>query len=57
LGKERRKTFFIANHYRDYPSVLVRLSSVRFEVLWDLLEQAWRLEAPKRLLQAFDSKT
>lgn len=51
------ETFYITEHYRNYPSVLVRLSSIQFEVLRDLLEQAWRLEAPKRLIQAFDSKT
>ena len=49
------ETFYITEHYRNYPSVLVRLSSVRVDVLRDLLEQAWRLEAPKRLIQAFDS--
>ncbi|HEX9003165.1 MAG TPA: MmcQ/YjbR family DNA-binding protein [Blastocatellia bacterium] len=51
------ETFYITEHYRNYPLVLVRLSSVRVDVLRDLLEQAWRLEAPKRLSQAFDSKT
>ena len=50
------ETFYITDHYRDYPAMLVRLSRVRPEVLRDLLEQAWRLEAPKRLIQAFDSQ-
>lgn len=50
------ETFYITDHYRDYPAMLVRLSSVRREVLRDLLEQAWRLEAPKRLIKAYDDK-
>lgn len=51
------ETFYITDHYRDYPAILVRLSKVRPEVLRDLIEQAWRLEAPKRLIEAFDNKT
>jgi hypothetical protein len=45
------ETFYTTDHYRDYPYVLVRLSQVRREVLRDLLEQAWRLEAPARLVK------
>jgi len=51
------ETFYITEHYRDYPAILVRLSSVRREVLRDLLEQAWRLEAPARLVKAYDEKS
>jgi hypothetical protein len=45
-------TFFITDHYQNYPWVLVRLSSVRPEQLRDLLDDAWRSAAPKRLLAA-----
>ncbi|MEO6726268.1 MAG: MmcQ/YjbR family DNA-binding protein [Blastocatellia bacterium] len=51
------ETFYITEHYRNYPAMLVRLSSVRQEVLRDLLEQAWRLEAPQRLVKAYDEKS
>ncbi len=51
------ETFYITDHYRDYPWILVRLSNVRREVLRDLLEQAWRLEAPSRLVKASDEKS
>jgi hypothetical protein len=44
------KAFFITDHYRDYPAVLVRLSKVRADELRDLLEAAWRRYAPKRLV-------
>jgi len=50
------ETFYITDHYLNHPYVLVRLSKVRLEVLRDLLEQAWRLEAPARLVKARDGK-
>jgi hypothetical protein len=47
-------TFFITDHYRGYPAVLVRLASVRPADLRDVLEQAWRRSAPKRLVAEYD---
>ena len=44
------ETYFITDHYRDYPLMLVRLASVSPEDLGDLLEESWRRSAPKRLL-------
>ena len=44
------KTFFTTDHYRGYPTVLVRLTTVRADDLRDVIEQAWRTNAPKRLL-------
>ena len=43
--------FFFTDHYRDYPSVLVRLPAVTPERLRPYLERSWRLRAPKRLLK------
>ena len=42
--------FYLTDHYRPYPAVLVRLSKVRRDVLEQLLAQAWRQQAPKSLL-------
>jgi hypothetical protein len=50
------KTFYVTDFYRCYPMILVRLSAVDRKTLSDLLEQAWRLTAPKRLVETFDSK-
>jgi hypothetical protein len=50
------ETFFITDHYRGYPTVLVRLACVTEADLQDVLEQAWRLHAPKRLVKAYDQK-
>ena len=44
------QTFFITEHYRDYPWVLVRLPAVTREQMRELLEDAWRRVAPKRML-------
>jgi hypothetical protein len=49
------ETFFLTDHYRGYPCILVRLSSVHSEDLRRLLEEAWRKAAPKRLVADFDS--
>ena len=48
------KTFFITDHYVGYPTVLVRLSSVRLELLREVLERAWRRIAPRRLLASLE---
>jgi hypothetical protein len=48
------ETFFITDHYRGYPTVLVRLRSVRLGDLRDVLEEAWRRNAPKRVVAEYD---
>ena len=48
------KPFFITDHYLTYPWMLVRLSTVARDDLRELIEDAWRLSAPKRLLAAYD---
>src|SRR5712691_10352150 len=48
------ENFFITDHYRGYPTVLVRLTSVTTTDLRDVLEQAWRLNAPRRLVKVFE---
>jgi hypothetical protein len=47
-------TFFTTDHYRGYPTVLVRLGSVRAADVRSVLEQAWRRSAPKRLVAEYD---
>src|ERR1051326_5800927 len=50
-------TFFITDHYRGYPAVLVRMSKVKEEDLQEVLEQAWRFQAPKKLLQEYNRES
>jgi hypothetical protein len=49
------KTFYITDHYRCWPWMLVRVSSVDRDELRGLLEDAWRRLAPKRLLATLES--
>lgn len=48
------KIFFITDHYRNWPYVLVRLAEVRANQMKELLEDSWRLAAPKKRIAAFD---
>jgi hypothetical protein len=45
-------TFFTTDHYRGYPTVLIRLDCVTRGDLKDVLEVAWLRIAPKRLRAA-----
>lgn len=47
--------FFITDHYRDYPWILLRLGVVEKRVLPELIERAWRLVASKTLVRKYDS--
>ena len=42
--------FFLTDHYVGYPWILLRLTRVTPKRLRELLEDAWRLAAPRRLL-------
>ena len=44
-------TFFNTEHYFGYPVVLVRLKRVNQRDLSEVLAEAWRRNAPKRLLR------
>ena len=50
------RAFFITDHYRGYPAICVRLSTVRRQELKELLELSWRCVAPKRLASSRASK-
>lgn len=44
------ETYFTTDHYRGYPTVLVRLARVSKTDLQELLETAWRRNAPPKTL-------
>jgi hypothetical protein len=44
------ETFYVTDHYRCYPWMLVRLASVDPKALAELLSEALRHNAPKRLV-------
>ncbi len=51
LSSDSRK-FFTEPHYNGYPAVLVRLKEVTVADLRVLLEDGWRCQAPKELLNS-----
>src|ERR687892_1648748 len=49
LLRARPQRYFTTPHYDGYPYVLVRLADADERELAELLEDAWRVTAPKRL--------
>jgi hypothetical protein len=48
--------FFTTAHYDGHPHVLVRLAVVDRDELADLLDDAWRIRAPARLVAERDAR-
>jgi hypothetical protein len=48
------KTYFITDHYKNYPSVLVRIAQIDRAMLKKMLERRWRAIAPKKMLKEMD---
>jgi hypothetical protein len=48
------QVFFLTDHYRDYPMILIHLDRVRAAALPELVERAWRMRAGKALLEQFE---
>jgi hypothetical protein len=46
--------FFLTDHYRPHPYVLVNLLAVNRSVLQPLIEQAWRMVASKRVIATYE---
>ena len=55
LMEAEPETFFITEHYRAWPSMLVNLASAREDEVRRLLEQSWRANATKKLLAAYEA--
>lgn len=49
------EVFFITDHYREWPYVLVRLAAIPERQMRERLEDSWRLAAPKKLVAQLDS--
>lgn len=45
------ETYFMTDHYKDWPGLLVRLSAITPGELKTMLERRWREIAPKKLLR------
>lgn len=54
LVEARPDIFFTERHYDGYRAVMVRLDAIEPDDLRDLIVEAWRLRAPKRLIAQLD---
>jgi|ERR1041384_5411104 len=52
LLTEAPETYYLTDHYVNYPSVLVRLSGIGVDQLRDLLRSAWRFVSTQKRRQA-----
>jgi hypothetical protein len=52
IASDTRK-FFTEDHYNGYAAVLLRLDEVDVDELRELLTDAWRVQAPKKLRKSF----
>ena len=50
------ETFYITDHYADYPMVLINLETLRWDAMPDIVERAWRIAATARLIKEFDAR-
>jgi hypothetical protein len=48
--------FFTQPHYNGFPAVLVRLDAIDANELEELLTDAWRCQAPRSLVKAFEAR-
>jgi hypothetical protein len=54
LLQSQPDAYFTTPHYDGYPAILVHLDAVDEDDLRDLLADAWRMTAPKRLVTAHE---
>ena len=57
LIESQPKIFYLTDHYRDYPMVLVRLSKARRTSIGPLLRRHWRTLASKKAVREFDESS
>jgi hypothetical protein len=48
--------FFTESHYNGFPAVLVRLPMIGVDELEELIEDAWRCQAPKAFITAWEQE-
>ena len=56
LIEENPDVFSVTDHYRNFSAVLVNLLAVNRELLGRMIEGAWRLQASRKQVSAYDRK-
>ena len=49
--------YFTSPHYNGYPAIQIRLAAIDEEELRERLEDAWLIQAPKRLARTYVAET
>jgi hypothetical protein len=57
LCESEPKVFYFTDHYRDYPTVLIRLSKAKRGHVEPLLRRRWRELASKAAVKTFDAES
>ena len=55
LIERQPKVFYFTDHYRDYPTVLIRLSKAKQSDVEPLLRRRWRGLASKAVVKEYDA--
>src|SRR6201996_3921382 len=55
LVESQPKVFYFTDHYKDYPTVRVRLSKAKRATVEPLLRRRWRELASKAVVREFDA--
>ena len=56
IGPDREDVYFVTEHYRNYPYVLVRLDKIKKKDLKALLLKCWKEVASSRLLKEWEGR-
>ncbi|MDE2601107.1 MAG: MmcQ/YjbR family DNA-binding protein [Bradyrhizobium sp.] len=56
LVASQPEIFYFTDHYRDYPTVLIRLSKAKRASVEPLLRRRWRELASKATVRTFDAR-
>jgi hypothetical protein len=57
LLQTQPEVFFLTDHYLDYPMILMRIETASKDVMTDVVERAWRLVAPVKLVKQRDEQS
>jgi len=55
LASDEEK-FFTEPHYNGFPAILIRLPAIGIDELAELITDAWRCQAPPKLVSDFDAR-
>jgi hypothetical protein len=49
------EVFYITDHYAPHPAILINLEKVNWDAMPGIIENAWRMAVPPKLLKAYET--